>query len=227
VSSLCYQQKKVSINFFKIANKIYVQNGFTIKPNFNEIATKKFNSEAQSLNFDESVKSAKVINDWVEDCTNGKIKDLVKSDVLNSQTRIVIVNAIYFKGLWEEPFYKSSNIKDKFYLNEQNSVDVDFMRNFGDYFKYADLPELNSVAFEMAYKSSDVGMMIVVPKTRTGLADLERNLYQVDFNEISSKMTEKYLHLQMPKFKIEFELDLQKTLVQVRLTFLHNLFFIY
>lgn len=115
------------IGGLQIANKLFVQENYKIKPEFNEIAKKSFQSEAQNLNFAKSVESAKTINDWVESKTNNKIKDLISSDSLDALTRMVLVNAIYFKGMWVHQFDPKKTIKAPFYLNENDSVDVDFM----------------------------------------------------------------------------------------------------
>lgn len=111
----------------KVANKIYVMENYRVKSTFNEIARKNFYSESQSLNFAQATVSAGVINRWVEQQTNDKIKDLIKPDALGSDTRMVLVNAIYFKGFWEHQFKKDRTKKEKFYTSETDSVLVDTM----------------------------------------------------------------------------------------------------
>lgn len=117
----------------KVANKVYVMENYRIKPEFSAIATKKFNSEAQTLNFARAAESAAVINKWVEDKTNDKIKDLIKPDALDSDTRMVLVNAIYFKGFWKHQFKKALTAKAPFYTSETDSVQVDMMHVKVDY----------------------------------------------------------------------------------------------
>lgn len=80
-----------------IANKVYVMQNYVIAPQYKKDAVDIFNSELQSLNFALSDASAKTINEWVESKTNEKIKDLITSDSLSGDTRMVLVNAIYFK----------------------------------------------------------------------------------------------------------------------------------
>lgn len=111
----------------KIANKVFVKNDYHIKAAFNEIATKQFLSETQTLNFSESVNSANIINQWVESKTNHLIKDLISADALSQDTRLVLVNAIYFKGFWTHQFPVSDTYKEPFFNNEQDSVEVDMM----------------------------------------------------------------------------------------------------
>lgn len=71
--------------------------------------------------------SAAVINKWVEDQTNDKIKNLISPDALGVDTRMVLVNAIYFKGLWQHQFKKDRTDKAPFYTSETDSVMVDMM----------------------------------------------------------------------------------------------------
>lgn len=111
----------------KVANKVYTMEGYTVKPTFDEIARKNFHSESETLDFAKATDSARSINSWVEEKTNNKIKDLIKPDALGSDTRMVLVNAIYFKGFWENQFIKRRTKKDKFYISETDTVDVDMM----------------------------------------------------------------------------------------------------
>lgn len=113
--------------FLKIVNKVYAMQGFNVKQEFHEIATKQFKSGTQSLDFRNADASASSINKWVEEQTNNLIKDLIPSNSLSELTRMVLVNAIYFKGLWEYPFLKKNTDKQPFYTNETNAVPMDTM----------------------------------------------------------------------------------------------------
>lgn len=118
-----------STNGLKIANKVYVAQGHDVKEEFNNLAAKSFSSEAQSVNFGDSKPTADTINKWVEDQTNNKIQNLIAADSLNSDTRLVLVNAIYFKGIWEHQFDTSRTLKGAdFWISEEKSVPVDMMR---------------------------------------------------------------------------------------------------
>ncbi|XP_055686535.1 serine protease inhibitor 42Dd-like isoform X10 [Lutzomyia longipalpis] len=195
----------------KIANKIYVQNKYHVKAQFNDIATKKFNSEAQSLNFAQNVESAKTINTWVEDKTNDKIKDLIPADALNEDTRMVLVNAIYFKGLWENKFKPEDTKKMPFHVTKTSEVDVDMMYTKAN-FKYGILEDLNAVALEMPYKDSDLSMLIILPNEIDGLPALEAALGNKDLSEITQNLYKTEVMVYLPKFKIEYEIELKNVL---------------
>lgn len=85
----------VSLN---VANKIFQRSSYKIHQEFIDLLKKFYNSDAQGLDFSNSSASAKVINDWVAAQTNGKIQNLVPESVINELTKLILVNAIYFKG---------------------------------------------------------------------------------------------------------------------------------
>lgn len=199
-----------------IANKVYVMENYSIKRTFQNIATNSFKSEAQSLNFAANQQAASTINGWVEDHTNNKIKDLISADSLNSDTRMVLVNAIYFKGFWQHQFDKQQTFKAPFFLNEKDSVDVDFMR-IKKHFNYGVFDELDATALELPYKDSDITMMIILPNKRGGLAALENKLGTINFSDMSNKMYSQEVNVEIPKFKIEFDIKLNEPLKKVKL----------
>ena len=110
-----------------IANAIYVQEGEKLNKNFHEVAVSNFKSGVETLNFADSEKSAAAINHFVEEHTNGKIKELFKPDQLTADTRSVLVNAIHFKGAWEKPFHSRLTEKSDFYISETETSQVEFM----------------------------------------------------------------------------------------------------
>lgn len=112
---------------FSMANQIYIQQGHKLNKNFQTVATTKFGSGVESLNFHDTVKSIEHINHFVAEKTNGKIKELVKSDSLDQDTVAFLVNAIYFKGNWEYPFDKKMTHKGSFHTIDNQTIETDFM----------------------------------------------------------------------------------------------------
>ncbi|CRK96981.1 CLUMA_CG010343, isoform A [Clunio marinus] len=206
-----FTEKVKSTNGLKIANKVYVMKKYSVKKSFNDVAMKSFASEAQSLDFAENVQSAATINGWVEDHTNNKIKDLVKPDTLDSDTRMVLVNAIYFKGFWEHQFKPSQTFKAPFYLNDQDTANVDFMK-IKEHFKYGMFEDLDATAIDLPYKDSDISMLIILPNSRTGLPALEQKLNTIDLASLTQKMYKQEVRVELPKFKVEFEINLNEPL---------------
>jgi serpin B len=187
---------------------------YSVKRSFNEVATKSFASEAQSIDFSQSAQSASTINGWVEENTNNKIKDLISADSLGADTRMVLVNAIYFKGFWTYQFDPKATFKAPFYLNEQDTVEVDFMK-IKKHFKYGSLQDLDATAIELPYKDSDISMLIILPNSKTGLSALEGKLNTIDLGEISNSLYSQEVNVEIPKFKIEFDIELNDPLKKV------------
>jgi serpin B len=192
----------------KIANKIYVQNGYTIKPKFNEIVAKKFKSAVENIDFVKNVEAANEINQWVESKTNNKIKNLIDPNMLNGKTRMAILNAVHFKKAWVKEFYGG---KGSFYVAPGKTVQVDFMKDT-TYHKYGALAGLNAHAIEIPLEDYDFKFYIILPDSKDGLADLESKLHQVNLNEALSSLRSEYVKLEIPKFKIENKIDLKQVL---------------
>ena len=206
----------------KLANKVYTMEGYDLKPSFQEIAKKDFYSEGQSVNFADNVQSANAINHWVEDHTNNRIKDLIQADSLSADTRMVLVNAIYFKGLWEHQFEKHATIKQQFFTSETDSVDVDMM-HVKNKFRYTESEELDAQLIDLPYKDSDISMLIILPKSRTGLSALESKLKSSDLSTLTKSMYQTEVTVSLPKFKVEFEIKLNTVLQKVK-TFYTNIY---
>ncbi|XP_055840313.1 leukocyte elastase inhibitor isoform X4 [Episyrphus balteatus] len=198
----------------KIANKLYVQQGYEINPDFNKIAIESFSSSSEAIDFAKNVPAASTINKWVEDKTNNKIKDLISSDSLNSLTRMVLVNAIHFKGEWEKKFEKDRTAEEDFFINETDSVKVEMMNGKAKY-NYGYFEELDCTAIEMPYRDSDLSMLVLLPNSRTGLKDLERKLQTVNLHDLTQQMSVEEVVVKFPKFKVEFSAELTKPLKQM------------
>lgn len=92
-----------------------------------------FLADPQGLDFSQAQEASHTINQWVEEQTKEKIKDLVKPDMLNALTKLVLVNAIYFKGDWEQKFDKKHTRKGDFHVTPDHVVQVDMMFNSKEY----------------------------------------------------------------------------------------------
>lgn len=197
-----------------VANHLYVQQGYQIQQAFRDVAVKQFKSGIESLNFAEAVAAAQTINSFVESKTNNKIKDLISADALGVDTRLVLVNAIYFKGNWEQKFPIERTSPGDFYVDETKTVTVDYMRNEDDY-RFAELSELDACALEIKYAKSNISFVVVLPNGRTGLPALEASLKNYDLSKITSQMYKQKVDVTLPKFKIEYEIELNDVLKKV------------
>lgn len=198
----------------RVANKIYVQQSYHIKPAFAQLAKEQFASETETLDFGDAAASAAAINAWVEQKTNHLIKDLIDASSVSVYTRMILVNAIHFKGQWQHKFPVDGTIKAPFYTSETDSVEVDTM-HVKDRFRYGEWEELDATALELPYKDSDMSMLIVLPNQRTGLGELVAKLKDADLAELTTKMYRTEVSVALPKFKIEHEVKLPAVLKEV------------
>ncbi|VEN59284.1 unnamed protein product [Callosobruchus maculatus] len=216
-----YEDVMKSLNSVKnvtllIANKIYIQNRYAFQDGFASIISKNFLSEVGALDFGKSQDAAKAINTWVEGKTNNRIKDLIKPEDLDKQTRLVLVNAIYFKGTWKTPFDEKLTRSEKFYLNDNDLIDVQMMHLTTHLFYKKD-ENLDAKVLELPYSNKDLSMIIILPNKRNGIAELEKKLDNVDLSTITENMHKPEVRVSLPKFKIEATIDLNNPLTDMGL----------
>lgn len=197
-----------------IVNQLYIKNGLQIKTSFRDVAINQFKSGVESLDFSNSQAAASKINSFVESKTNNKIKNLFEPGDLAVDTSMIIVNVIYFKGLWDIDFPVHRTLLGDFFTDSTNKIQVNFMTE-SDSYRYAELNDLNSTVVELQYKRSNLSFVVVLPNSRSGLSALESSLRNYDFNRITTQFRDEYVQVILPKFKIEYEIDLSNVLQKV------------
>ncbi|XP_068904923.1 uncharacterized protein [Tenebrio molitor] len=200
-----------------MANKVFLMEGFQLLSDFESAVTKYFLSEVQLVNFEKNEEAAKTINGWVEVQTREKIKNLIQKEALDSLTRIVLVNAIYFKGDWKHKFDKETTKKEPFYLNDKDTIDVQMMHINNEKFNYKKDSELQAQVIELPYINEDLSMFIILPNEKNGIGNLEKKLATMNLTDISKNMWSTEVNLALPKFKIEETIDLEDALTKLGL----------
>lgn len=191
-----------------IANALWGQQGFAFSPEFLDTLALNYGAGMQVVDYADSEQARKTINDWVEDQTEEKIKDLIPAGALNELTRLVLTNAIYFNAAWLTPFDESETEQDSFDLLDGSEVKVPMMRqteSFG-YFKDEDYE-----AVEMFYEGGQLSMVILLPDEEA-FAGFEQGLDAAQLQSILGQLSMERLDLSMPKFKIESSFGLAETL---------------
>ncbi|XP_028130514.1 antichymotrypsin-2 isoform X8 [Diabrotica virgifera virgifera] len=199
-----------------MANKVYVKNEYALKDEFKDKVVNHFFSEVQNVDFSQSAAAAKTINTWVEEKTKDKIKDLIQPDDLNDDTRLVLVNAIYFKGKWAAPFKPEDTKTEKFYLNDNDSIDVQMMHTKKKFFFKND-EALDAKVLELPYTNKDLSMIVILPNKRNGINELELKLANTDLTKITENMFRPDVIVALPKFKIETTINLEEPLTKLGL----------
>lgn len=215
--SLLLPLLKTNKNFtLETANSGFVMKDYEMKQEYQETLRNYFQMSFQYTDFNKNEDSARLINNWVKDYTKGKIQDLFSPSSFNNLTRIVLVNAIYFKGDWDIKFDASQTKKSSFYpaQNSKEKIQVDMMTRKAEY-EYAHMDDYSMI--ELPYKGRRVMMEIILPKPQTTLEDAEK-AYERDTKEIGKYVREDEIILHIPKFKIESEIPLTETLEDMGMT---------
>ncbi|XP_068147376.1 antichymotrypsin-2-like [Drosophila tropicalis] len=203
----------------QIANKIFVMQGYNLRQGFKRLLTNLFHSSVESLDFGKSERAAATINQWVKQKTNNSIPKIVEPSSLTSDSRIVLVNAIHFKGNWVHKFNVRLTRRENFYLNDEKGINVPMM-NIDETFGYAELPELDATALQLPYKDSNLFMLIILPNSKTGLSQMENKLRAIELITITKKVYQTKVWVKLPRFKSEFQIELSnifKTLGMTRI----------
>ena len=200
---------------FSDANSFWAHNNYTFLPEYDSALKKHYNAAAENADFVMDAEGArKKINSWASDKTNGIIKELLAKGSVDPLTRLVLVNAVYFKGTWQKAFDKKNTSKENFTLNSGKKVKTMFMQHRKAVrLQYAGTEEGQFLA--MPYRKGEdlsggwLEMMIILPKDKEAFADIENNISSEYINEMRRKMTRTEVELYLPRFKfaVSHELD--------------------
>lgn len=194
------------------ANAAFTMKDYEVLASYRESLHSIFHSDISPVNFGEPVEAAKTINSWVSDMTNKKIDKLIEKDMVNGNTRLVLVNALYFKGDWEKQFDKKNTAKDKFFLPSGEGVMADMMVQEAE-IPYAVLDNIDSTIVELPYKGDRIVMQIVLPNEKSGLRGLEEKMDSVDIADIFRQhQRNTKVRVKMPKFKLSSSAELSDSL---------------
>lgn len=185
------------------ANALWIQTGFGVKQDFINTAKQFYDSKISEVNFP---KDESIIDSWVEDKTNDKIKDLVKGRT-TSDTRVVITNAVYFKGTWKTQFAPDQTYDGKFKIDEEKTVQVPIMR-MESKFAYAEADDLQILS--MPYEGDRISMLVLLPKNN--IKSLDKSLTIENLDDWKSSLKEQEVLLSIPKFKLETKYELPETM---------------
>ena len=184
-----------------IANSIWGQSGFDFKEAFLNTLAQNYGAGMYNVDFAQQPEDARVaINDWVEDETEDKIKDLIPPGAINPLTRLVLANAIYFNGSWLIPFDEENTHDAEFTLLDGSTTTVDMMALAGESFNYLDGENYQVV--QLPYFSTDFIMTIIVPDS-DAFADVENALSVEMLDEIRNTVSNQPVDIQLPKYDFE------------------------
>lgn len=196
-----------------VANALWLQNDYAFFKSFLDLIEKNYGAVINRVNFRGASEAVRIkINRWVEEKTKDKIMDLIKPGVLDSLTRLVLTNAIYFKGNWASQFETSKTKEETFWLDSGNSISVPMMVQKKD-FRYVESESLQIL--ELPYTGNDLSMIVLLPRERDGLGKLEASLTVENLTNWLNLLKENEIRVFLPKFKMTSQFSLSQTLASM------------
>uniref|UniRef100_A0A914DXC2 Serpin domain-containing protein n=1 Tax=Acrobeloides nanus TaxID=290746 RepID=A0A914DXC2_9BILA len=198
------------------ANKIYVNKNYPILDSYKEALVRKFHGQFQNVNFSNPEVAANEINIFIEKATKGKIDEIISHDSINAQTRMMITNAIYFKGTWQYKFDTDMTAEKKFFVkeNEVKMVPTMWMKTKLPYYENHKVQVLG-----LPYKDNDAFLYVLLPREQFGLKRLLRNMNghklnsYINYTGKANNITA--IDIELPRFKVETSLSLTNALLKV------------
>jgi len=196
-----------------IANGLWAQEGRPFLPALLDAVRNNYQAGINQVDFKTGAAAATDdINQWVAQQTHDRIQNLIARGALNELTRLVLVNAIYFKGDWASPFSKDETQPQPFHLTSSNQITAPLMHRL-DTVRYLDQADFQAV--EIPYAGGDLSMVILLPRQIDGCGQVERQLNEAFFSRALSQMLELKVQLYIPRFKLESSFDLAHGLAEM------------
>ncbi|XP_077149052.1 serpin I2 isoform X2 [Ranitomeya variabilis] len=208
---------------FNLANALYLQEGFHVKEQYLHSNRDFFKSEIKLVNFQDLKASAEIISAWVETQTNGKIRNMVSSGDIGPLTRLILVNAIYFKGEWEHKFSPDATHPQNFTVKRGISAKVPMMNlHLAAKLGYFSENNLKYKVLELPYKGGKLSLLLALPAENADIGDMEKQLTAARLKDWTSNMKEELVDISLPRFKIEHKVDLKQSLLHLNVSDVFN-----
>lgn len=194
-NSAFYEEMKQLKNSAEICNSVWILDDFKVKPSYISTMKSSFDAVPQFTDFEnDPTGSADKINKWIEESTEGMIQKMLTAEAVQ-KFKMALVNAIYFKQDWANPFNKERTKDDKFTNANGDKVDIRMMCSL-EYFRALETGDEKLV--ELKYADEKTSMVIILPNKMKG--------YQLDharYKDLTAKMYSQQVNLELPKFTFE------------------------
>ena len=208
---------KVNKNYsLNTANALWAEKDYAFLPDYLQKVNKYYGGKVTNLDFiNDAENSRKTINSWVESKTNDKIKNLMPQGSIDASTRLVLTNAIYFKGNWDKQFRKQDTKQENFNVATGKTIKTDTMQLTGGdaRFKYSENNDVQ--VLNLPYQGNDLSMTLILPKAGKTIQDAEKYLNTQEFSTIKSEMQGTRVNVYVPKFKLETEYSIADDLTNM------------
>jgi serpin B len=185
----------------RVANRLFGEKTYAFEKPYLEQTKAAFDAPLELMDFREAFDPARVrINGWVEEQTERRIKDLIPAGGLTADTRLVLVNAIYFLADWSQPFEKIATHDQDFTRATGSKKKVPMMHQGGS-FRYAHTGGVS--VLELPYKNEGAAMLVVLPDRVDGLAAVEASLDGAKLETWRAALRGQHVDVALPRFEID------------------------
>lgn len=196
-----------------IANRLWGAKGYGFSAKFLDRVTRIHRGGLVPLDFRTAPEPARdEINGWIKKQTRGMIPELVPRSAIDPLTRLVLTNAIYFKGAWADEFSPERTRPAPFTRLGGETRDVPMMRR-RDRYRYARIEELRAATLELPYRGEGLAMLLVLPDAADGLPALEAALTPEHLAQAARAASRREVELGLPRFSLTSDLSLREPLV--------------
>ena len=198
---------------FNQANSFWAQEGYKFLPAYMRSLGYSYGAEARLVNFKDKTEEARAsINAWTETRTKGKIKNLFPEGALNPLSRLVLVNAVYFKGTWQAPFKKGLTADADFTKAGGEKVKVKMMADGSPrQAEYSENEELQ--ALRLPYAGGSLSMLVLLPREGKNLADTEKLLTGENLEAMRKGLADTKVKVFLPRFTFSSAFELNAALM--------------
>jgi len=205
--------KKVPAYEIAIANRLFGQVGYAFRPSFIDQMRTAYGAGLEQLDIERDPSGAREkINGWVEDQTHNRIRDLLPLGSPTPDTRLVLVNAIYFRSAWQEPFQERATLDAPFHKADGTDVDARLMRRTA-HFRYLGTEDVQ--VLDLPYRQGAMSMVVILPREKDGLPAVEAKLTPAMIEGWVRDMKSAKVAVSFPKLEITSSFDLTKTLADL------------
>jgi serpin B len=199
----------------RTANALWAEETYSFRPDYVDTAARWYSANVTNLDFaNDAEASRQTINRWVEEKTEDKIRDLLPAGSIDAMTRLVITNAVYFKGTWVKQFDPAETTEEEFRVAPGETVRVPMMHRTDEdaIYGYAETGTLQVLRMPYAHADgTELSMLVLLPR-EDNLTAAEEALDPGTLTEIRDSMTDRRVRVIFPKFTLETEYSLSPVL---------------
>jgi serpin B len=196
------------------ANALWVKKNLQLLEEYLNIIREFYGGDATEVDYSNPSESVAIINQWVENQTNGLIKDLITEDMINPLTALILTNAIYFKGIWKTQFDPENTTNRLFETATGKSVEAETMTLVDTYDRFYYTENDDMQLLELPYTGDNISMMVFLPKSN----DIASFVNKIDiemFSTLRASMIERKVDIYLPKFEVETEYVVKDNLMNL------------